>query len=226
MACLHPPPPLSPDDADSTVLRNMGVGIGHSLLAYSSALRGTGKLQLDAARLASDLDASWEVLAEPIQTVMRRAGIEEPYEKLKAFTRGNTVNAAAMATFVAGIDGLSDGARLRRPAACVCVCVCVCAGGVGGGGTDAPVLKKKEEKESCVSCTGLGGAFQGHLCPPVQAFPPWKSQTARPFFSPHSKPADARQRLLAMTPGSYTGNAAAQAHDLPTQLARLQAGRQ
>lgn len=92
----------------------MGVGIGHSLLAYTSALRGASKLQLDAARLAADLGASWEVLAEPIQTVMRRAGIEEPYEKLKAFTRGNTVDAAAMATFVAGIDGLPDGAGLHR----------------------------------------------------------------------------------------------------------------
>ncbi len=71
------------DLTDSTVLRNLGVGIGHSLIAYASSLKGISKLQLDPVKLAADLDSSWEVLAEPIQTVMRRYGVEEPYEKLK-----------------------------------------------------------------------------------------------------------------------------------------------
>ncbi len=73
--CVHAqllPTSLCPTCADSTVLRNLGVGLGHSILAYQSSLRGISKLQLDAARLAADLDSSWEVLAEPIQTVMRR----------------------------------------------------------------------------------------------------------------------------------------------------------
>ena len=72
------------DLTDSTVLRNMGVGFAYTTIALHSALRGIGKLEVDAARLAADLDANWEVLAEPIQTVMRRYGIEQPYEKLKA----------------------------------------------------------------------------------------------------------------------------------------------
>lgn len=76
------------DLTDSTVLRNLGVGVGHSILAYNSTLRGIGKLEADAGRMAADLDANWEVLAEPIQTVMRRYGVPEPYEKLKELTRG------------------------------------------------------------------------------------------------------------------------------------------
>src|SRR6201999_1268067 len=76
------------DLTDSTVLRNLGVALGHTLLGYDSCLRGLGKLQADRERLASDLDASWEVLAEPIQTVMRRYGITGGYEKLKDLTRG------------------------------------------------------------------------------------------------------------------------------------------
>jgi adenylosuccinate lyase len=76
------------DLTDSTVLRNLGVALGYSLLAYDSCLRGIGKLEVNHARLAEDLDANWEVLAEPIQTVMRRYGIENPYEKLKELTRG------------------------------------------------------------------------------------------------------------------------------------------
>lgn len=99
------------DLTDSTVLRNLGVGLGHSLLAYQSTLRGISKLQLDRAKLEADLDSSWEVLAEPIQTVMRRYGVEEPYEKLKAFTRGQTVNAASMMQFVDGVDGLPEHAK-------------------------------------------------------------------------------------------------------------------
>lgn len=101
------------DLTDSTVLRNVGVGLGHSLLAYQSTLRGIGKLQLDPARLAADLDASWEVLAEPIQTVMRRYAIPEPYEKLKAFTRGQAVTQESMRSFVGGLDGLPQEAKQR-----------------------------------------------------------------------------------------------------------------
>jgi adenylosuccinate lyase len=80
------------DLTDSTVLRNLGVGLAHSLIAYEASLKGIGKLELNAARLADDLDNAWEVLAEPIQTVMRRYGIEKPYEKLKALTRGKTID--------------------------------------------------------------------------------------------------------------------------------------
>lgn len=99
------------DLTDSTVLRNLGVGIGHSLLAYDSVSRGIGKLQLNEARLAEDLDSSWEVLAEPIQTVMRRYGVPEPYEKLKAFTRGQAVTQESMQAFVDGIEGLPEQAK-------------------------------------------------------------------------------------------------------------------
>ncbi|HWA11711.1 MAG TPA: lyase family protein, partial [Burkholderiales bacterium] len=76
------------DLTDSTALRNMGVGLGYSLLAYDACLRGLGKLEPDERRLAADLDPAWDVLAEPIQTVMKRYGIEDAYEQLKALTRG------------------------------------------------------------------------------------------------------------------------------------------
>ncbi|GAX82488.1 hypothetical protein CEUSTIGMA_g9915.t1 [Chlamydomonas eustigma] len=99
------------DLTDSTVLRNLGVGAGHCLIAYASTLRGIGKLQLNTARLAADLDNSWEVLAEPIQTVMRRYGVPEPYEKLKAFTRGQKVTQESMQSFVEGLDGLPKAAK-------------------------------------------------------------------------------------------------------------------
>lgn len=92
------------DLTDSTVLRNLGVGLAHSLIAYQSTLKGISKLQLNAQRLDADLDNAWEVLAEPIQTVMRRYAIEEPYEKLKALTRGKTINAAIMADFIDTLD--------------------------------------------------------------------------------------------------------------------------
>lgn len=88
------------DLTDSTVLRNLGVGLAHSLIAYQSTLKGISKLELNAARLNADLDNAWEVLAEPIQTVMRRYAIEEPYEKLKALTRGKTIDATIMAEFI------------------------------------------------------------------------------------------------------------------------------
>ena len=78
------------DLTDSTVLRNMGVALGYALLGWSSLRQGIAKLEVDAAKVAADLDANWEVLAEPIQTVMRRYGIANPYEQLKALTRGKT----------------------------------------------------------------------------------------------------------------------------------------
>jgi len=98
------------DLTDSTVLRNMGVGVGYSLIAYQAALKGIGKLELDRSRLARDLDQSWEVLAEAIQTVMRRHGIEQPYEKLKELTRGQAMNRETIQAFVAGLD-LPESAR-------------------------------------------------------------------------------------------------------------------
>jgi len=92
------------DLTDSTVLRNMGVGAAYALIAYQSALKGIGKLELNEARLSQDLDNSWEVLAEPIQTVMRRYGIEKPYEKLKELTRGQDMSAEVIQEFVSKLD--------------------------------------------------------------------------------------------------------------------------
>ena len=92
------------DLTDSTVLRNMGVGIGYSLIAYQSTMKGLSKLEINLPRLAEDLNNSWEVLAEPIQTVMRRYNIEEPYEKLKALTRGSTINRETLDTFIDTLD--------------------------------------------------------------------------------------------------------------------------
>ena len=92
------------DLTDSTVLRNMGVGIGYSLIAYQAALKGIGKLQLDRNSLQQDLDNSWEVLAEAIQTVMRRHGIEQPYEKLKELTRGQDMNRETIQAFVESLE--------------------------------------------------------------------------------------------------------------------------
>jgi adenylosuccinate lyase len=92
------------DLTDSTVLRNLGVGFGHSLIAYQASLKGISKLEINAARLAEDLDSAWEVLAEPIQTVMRRYGIEKPYEKLKDLTRGKTMNQATIQDFIDTLD--------------------------------------------------------------------------------------------------------------------------
>ena len=92
------------DLTDSTVLRNMGVALGYAALAHQSLATGLGKLQLNEERLAEDLDAAWEVLAEPIQTVMRRYGVAGAYEKLKAATRGKTVQAADMHALIAGLD--------------------------------------------------------------------------------------------------------------------------
>jgi adenylosuccinate lyase len=91
------------DLTDSTVLRNLGVALGHSLLAYDSCLKGLGKLEVNAARIAQDLDSAWEVLAEPIQTVMRRYGLPQPYEQLKALTRGQGMTKATMRGFIASL---------------------------------------------------------------------------------------------------------------------------
>ncbi|KAI3857449.1 hypothetical protein MKW92_033086 [Papaver armeniacum] len=96
------------DLTDSTVLRNMGVGLGHSLLAYRSALQGIGKLQVNEARLSEDLDQCWEVLAEPIQTVMRRYGVPEPYEKLKELTRGKGISKDSIREFILGLEIPAD----------------------------------------------------------------------------------------------------------------------
>jgi len=98
------------DLTDSTVLRNMGVGAAYSLIAYESTLKGMGKLELNEARLSQDLDNSWEVLAEPIQTVMRRYGIAKPYEKLKELTRGQDMSAEVIREFVSKLD-LPEAAR-------------------------------------------------------------------------------------------------------------------
>lgn len=92
------------DLTDSTVLRNMGVGFAYSLIAYESTLKGLGKLQLNASVIDADLDSAWEILAEPLQTIMRRYGVDEPYEKLKALTRGKKVDADSLAQFIHGLD--------------------------------------------------------------------------------------------------------------------------
>ena len=91
------------DLTDSTVLRNMGVALGYAVLAYQSLATGLGKLEINEAAIAADLDSSWEVLAEPIQTVMRRYGVEKPYEKLKELTRGRRIGADDLQRFVAGL---------------------------------------------------------------------------------------------------------------------------
>ena len=92
------------DLTDSTVLRNLGVGIAHSVIAYVASLKGIGKLELNVARIAEDLDACWEVLAEPIQTVMRRYAVENPYEKLKELTRGKGIGPEALQAFIDGLE--------------------------------------------------------------------------------------------------------------------------
>ena len=92
------------DLTDSTVLRTLGMGFAHSSIAYQSALRGLGKLDINPDALQRDLDNNWEVLAEPVQTVMRRYGIEQPYEKLKELTRGKSVDQQAMRAFVEKLD--------------------------------------------------------------------------------------------------------------------------
>lgn len=92
------------DLTDSTVLRNMGVGFGYCGIAFASLQKGLSKLEINEVRIAADLDNSWEVLAEPIQTIMRRYGVDEPYEKLKALTRGVTITPEILAEFVETLD--------------------------------------------------------------------------------------------------------------------------
>lgn len=100
------------DLTDSTVLRTIGVGLAHSLIAYAATLKGLGKLQVREDQLAADLDRNWEVLAEPIQTVMRRYGVEGAYEKLKALTRGRRLDHSQISAFILGLD-IPDEARER-----------------------------------------------------------------------------------------------------------------
>jgi len=92
------------DLSDSTVVRNMGVAFGHTLLALESTLRGLGKLEADCVQLAADLDDAWEVLAEPIQTVMRRYGVPKPYERLKELTRGKDITRDALREFIRKLE--------------------------------------------------------------------------------------------------------------------------
>jgi adenylosuccinate lyase len=99
---------LQRDLTDSTVLRNMGVGFGYSMIAYRSTLKGLSKLKLNEHKLAADLDSAWEVLAEPIQTVMRKAGIEKPYEKLKELTRGHAIDRDTIRAFVESLELSAD----------------------------------------------------------------------------------------------------------------------
>ncbi|TQK06773.1 adenylosuccinate lyase [Herbaspirillum sp. SJZ107] len=103
MADKLPVSRMQRDLTDSTVLRNIGVGFGYALLAYDSCLRGLNKLEVNPQRLAADLDANWEVLAEPVQTVMRRYGIENPYEQLKELTRGKGITREALQEFIGGL---------------------------------------------------------------------------------------------------------------------------
>jgi adenylosuccinate lyase len=92
------------DLTDSTVLRNMGVALGYAVLAYHSMGIGLGKLEINEEALAADLDAAWEVLAEPIQTVMRRYGVQGAYEKLKEVTRGKSVSAADLHALIRSLE--------------------------------------------------------------------------------------------------------------------------
>ena len=107
------------DLTDSTALRNIGAGLAYSLIAWQSALKGMGKLELDRDALASDLDQSWEVLAEAVQTIMRKHGIDEPYEKLKSLTRGERLNAETIETLLESLDlpaEVDDAIRAMTPA--------------------------------------------------------------------------------------------------------------
>ena len=102
------------DLTDSTVLRNMGVALGYTLLAYDSCLKGLNKLEANPAKLAADLDANWEVLAEPIQTVMRRYGVSGAYEQLKELTRGKAgINRDTLAAFINGLAGIPEAEKKR-----------------------------------------------------------------------------------------------------------------
>ena len=92
------------DLTDSTVLRNLGVGLGYCLVAWDACMRGLGKLEVNAAAIDADIDACWEVLAEPVQTVMRRYGLPQPYEQLKALTRGKGITEEGLREFIQGLE--------------------------------------------------------------------------------------------------------------------------
>ncbi|MEI6860139.1 MAG: adenylosuccinate lyase [Shewanella sp.] len=100
------------DLTDSTVLRNLGVGMAHALIAYQSTLKGISKLEINEVQLRAELDKNWEVLAEPVQTVMRRYGIEKPYEKLKELTRGKRIDGEQLAVFIDGLE-LPDSVKIE-----------------------------------------------------------------------------------------------------------------
>jgi adenylosuccinate lyase len=100
------------DLTDSTVLRNIGVGIAHTSIAIQASLKGIAKLQINVEAIEADLDGNWEVLAEPIQTVMRRYGIEKPYEKLKELTRGQRITREKMQTFIEGLEIPADAKQI------------------------------------------------------------------------------------------------------------------
>ena len=102
------------DLSDSTVLRNLGVGVAHTVIALESLLRGIAKLEANPARTAADLDATWEVLAEAVQTVMRRYGVDKPYEKLKELTRGKGIDADSLRLFIDGLDIPADAKQRLR----------------------------------------------------------------------------------------------------------------
>ena len=115
MARKLPVSRMQRDLTDSTTLRNMGVGFGYTLIAIRATIKGLGKLELNEERLEADLDANWEVLAEPIQTVMRKVGMDRPYERLKELTRGRRVNAAIMRDFIEALPlPAEDKARLKK----------------------------------------------------------------------------------------------------------------
>lgn len=103
------------DLTDSTVLRNLGVGFGHSLIAYESSLKGIGKLELNAEAIHQDLDNCWEILAEPVQTVMRRYNVPEPYEKLKALTRGKGITQEGLHDFISNLE-IPENAKIQLKA--------------------------------------------------------------------------------------------------------------
>ena len=112
MAAKLPISRLQRDLSDSTVLRNLGVGAAHALVAYRSCLRGMSKLEANPEALAGDLDDAWEVLAEPVQTVMRRYGIDKPYERLKELTRGRAIDRQALHAFIESLE-LPAGEKAR-----------------------------------------------------------------------------------------------------------------
>jgi adenylosuccinate lyase len=104
------------DLTDSTVLRNMGVALGYSVLAWDALARGMAKLEVNTEALAADLDAAWEVMAEPIQTVMRRYGAANPYERLKELTRGRAITRDAMLAFIDTLGEVPPAERERLKA--------------------------------------------------------------------------------------------------------------